>query len=105
MGLNIGRSCFFFNDTATTEIYTLSLPDALPNLTITTTGGLTALNPIALSSLTSGSWNTNKAQFVGTGGTTIVVGDRVLISTTTYPSGYGVQIADSQGILYAHALG
>src|SRR3712207_7248689 len=23
-------SCFFFNDTATTEIYTLSLPDALP---------------------------------------------------------------------------
>src|SRR6266511_3550678 len=24
------RSCFFFNDTATTEIYTLSLHDALP---------------------------------------------------------------------------
>src|ERR1022692_3022547 len=28
---SIGRSfCFFFNDTATTEIYTLSLHDALP---------------------------------------------------------------------------
>src|ERR1022692_4146305 len=25
-----GSSVFFFNDTATTEIYTLSLPDALP---------------------------------------------------------------------------
>src|SRR3712207_8662019 len=25
-----GRRCFFFNDTATTEIYTLSLHDALP---------------------------------------------------------------------------
>src|SRR3712207_9390686 len=25
-----GASCFFFNDTATTEIYTLSLHDALP---------------------------------------------------------------------------
>src|SRR3712207_8895531 len=25
-----GVSCFFFNDTATTEIYTLSLHDALP---------------------------------------------------------------------------
>ena len=25
-----GRLCFFFNDTATTEIYTLSLHDALP---------------------------------------------------------------------------
>ena len=28
---NISRpKCFFFNDTATTEIYTLSLHDALP---------------------------------------------------------------------------
>src|SRR5256885_7868328 len=26
----ISRICFFFNDTATTEIYTLSLHDALP---------------------------------------------------------------------------
>src|SRR3712207_7803044 len=26
------RTCFFFNDTATTEIYTLSLHDALPIL-------------------------------------------------------------------------
>src|SRR5256885_11756152 len=26
------RNCFFFNDTATTEIYTLSLHDALPIL-------------------------------------------------------------------------
>src|SRR6478609_6828541 len=25
-----GQACFFFNDTATTEIYTLSLHDALP---------------------------------------------------------------------------
>ena len=25
-----GSNCFFFNDTATTEIYTLSLHDALP---------------------------------------------------------------------------
>src|SRR3989442_8301991 len=73
-------------------------------LTITTSGGLTSLSPTAFASLTSASWNANKAQFVGTGGTTIVVGDRVLISTTTYPSGYAVQIADSQGILYAHAL-
>src|SRR5712675_3342115 len=26
----VGSNCFFFNDTATTEIYTLSLHDALP---------------------------------------------------------------------------
>ena len=29
----MGHYCFFFNDTATTEIYTLSLHDALPILT------------------------------------------------------------------------
>src|SRR2546427_5796030 len=29
-GLAVGRFFFFFNDTATTEIYTLSLHDALP---------------------------------------------------------------------------
>src|SRR3712207_8805194 len=28
--LSRSRGCFFFNDTATTEIYTLSLHDALP---------------------------------------------------------------------------
>ena len=30
--LRIHRRCFFFNDTATTEIYTVSLHDALPIL-------------------------------------------------------------------------
>ena len=29
-GRGVGWVCFFFNDTATTEIYTLSLHDALP---------------------------------------------------------------------------
>src|ERR1039458_1007650 len=29
-GESVGVFCFFFNDTATTEIYTLSLHDALP---------------------------------------------------------------------------
>src|SRR6266704_4029305 len=29
-GQGVPIACFFFNDTATTEIYTLSLPDALP---------------------------------------------------------------------------
>ena len=34
LGLSeVGFTCFFFNDTATTEIYTLSLHDALPILT------------------------------------------------------------------------
>src|SRR6202034_140275 len=32
--------CFFFNDTATTEIYTLSLHDALPIFCIATAAGM-----------------------------------------------------------------
>ena len=31
--------CFFFNDTATAEIYTLPLPDALPLSTVRTCAG------------------------------------------------------------------
>src|SRR3712207_7390192 len=38
-------SLFFFNDTATTEIYTLSLHDALPILTITTAGSRGDVQP------------------------------------------------------------
>ena len=33
-GVRDGSDCFFFNDTATTEIYTLSLHDALPILAL-----------------------------------------------------------------------
>src|SRR5580693_10144629 len=42
---------FFFNDTATTEIYTLSLHDALPILLATTTVWLMAYRTGAWSSL------------------------------------------------------
>src|SRR5256885_14666359 len=37
-------SFFFFNDTATTEIYTLSLHDALPILTMNRSENLNAIN-------------------------------------------------------------
>src|SRR6266849_10062474 len=47
---------FFFNDTATTEIYTLSLPDALPIYELAA-GGLT-IEPflLVLSCSSSGAW-------------------------------------------------
>src|SRR2546426_11217926 len=82
-----------------------SLTTSAVKLTITTGGGAnTVVNNIAFSSLTSTNWNTNKAQFIGSGGSTVIVGDRVVVSTTSYPPGYQVLIADSQGILYSHAL-
>src|SRR5437867_6068901 len=81
------------------------LTTSATKLTITTGGGAnTVVNNIAFSSLTSTNWDTNKAQFIGSGGSTVIVGDRLLISTASYPPGYQVLIADSQGILYSHAL-
>jgi len=104
MGVNISPSGDGTNWTLLITTTPSGLTTSATKLTITTPGGLTALQPVAFASLTSGAWSTNRAQFVGTGGSTVVVGDRLLISTTTYPSGYGVQIADAQGILYSHAL-
>ena len=46
VGWGGGWGCFFFNDTATTEIYTLSLHDALPilnDIIRTSTASLSAL--------------------------------------------------------------
>ena len=105
MGVNITISGDGTNWTLLITSTPTGLTTSAVKLTIITSANLTALGPTAFSALTSGSWSTNHAQFLGTGGTTIVVADRLLISTTTYPSGYSVQIADSQGILYAHALG
>ena len=104
LGVNVGRS----GDQSNWTLLIVSTPSGLVTstvtLTITRSDGSTALGPIAFTSLTSGSWSTNHAQFVGTGGTTIVAGDRLLLSTSTYLAGYIVQIADSQGILYTHVL-
>src|SRR3989449_5125215 len=104
MGVNISRSGDGTNWTLLITTTPTGLTTSAVKLQITTSGGLTSLNPTAFSALTSGAWNTNQLQFIHSCGTTIVVGDRDLISTTTYPSGYAVQIADSQGILYAHSL-
>src|SRR6266540_7163067 len=49
------RCCFFFNDTATTEIYTLSLHDALP----ISIGGLTGVRQ-AEAGVASGLLNTSQ---------------------------------------------
>src|SRR5437867_7567471 len=81
------------------------LTTSATKLTITTGGGAnTVVNNIAFASLTAGNWNTNKAQFIGSGGTTLIVGDRVLVSTTSYPAGYQVQIAGDHGISQQNLL-
>src|SRR5437867_229005 len=105
MGVNIGRSGDGTNWTLLITTTPTGLTTSAVKLTITTGGGAnTVVNNIAFSSLTSANWNANKAQFIGSGGSTVIVGDRVVVSTTSYPPGYQVLIADSQGILYSHAL-
>src|SRR5471030_2007639 len=45
VALRSNLDCFFFNDTATTDIYTLSLHDALPISTLTS-GPRNEMNPL-----------------------------------------------------------
>src|SRR5256884_7990418 len=105
MGVNIGRSGDGTNWTLLITTTPTGLTTSAVKLTITTGGGAnTVVNNIAFSSLTSTNWNTNKAQFIGSGGSTVIAGDRVVVSTTSYPPGHQVLIADSQGILHSHAL-
>src|SRR2546422_5932923 len=81
------------------------LTTSATKLTITTGGGAnTVVNNIAFSSLTSTNWNTNKAQFIGRSEeNTTELQSRLHIAC---PLLLGKQklIADSQGILYSHAL-
>src|SRR5207247_10088669 len=49
--LSISSFCFFFNDTATTEIYTLSLHDALPISSVRTIAGWSSVAWMTPSSL------------------------------------------------------
>src|SRR3712207_8681231 len=50
------RTIFFFNDTTTTEIYTLSLHDALPIWVRTTRGKSTSFSGWSLAPARSGCW-------------------------------------------------
>src|SRR2546430_12659511 len=66
---------FFFNDTATTEIYTLSLHDALP---ISTNQGVVGSNPAGRANSFKGliERSTTPYRLVGTFPITLVRGDR-----------------------------
>src|SRR5437867_7306149 len=97
MGVNIGRSGDGTNWTLLITTTPTGLTTSAVKLTVTTGGGAnTVVNNIAFASLTAGNWNTNKAQFIGSGGTTLIVGDRVLVSTTSYPAGYRSVVQESE---------
>src|SRR2546430_15814887 len=60
----VGFSCFFFNDTATTEIYTLSLHDALP-ISVPSSSRLQVLkawSQIRAAYATTSAWSTSSSR-------------------------------------------
>src|SRR3989454_1733930 len=105
MGVNISPSGDGTNWTLLITTTPTGLTTSATKLTITTGGGAnTVVNNIAFSSLTSTNWNANKAQFIGSADATTPVTFQLLMPTSSYPPEYQVLIADSQGILYSHAL-
>src|SRR5256886_14645827 len=84
MGVNIGRSGDGTNWTLLITTTPTGLTTSAVKLTVTTGGGAnTVVNNIPFASLPAGKWDTNNAQFIGSGGTTLIVGDRLVISTTS----------------------
>ena len=102
IGVAPSRSGDGTNWTLTFTSVPSGLTTAGTKLTIITGGGVNALGSTAFSALVYG---TNKAAYVqAIVGTSVGVGDRVLISTTTYPTGYTYQISDGTSILASGRL-
>ena len=96
MGVTLSRS----TDGSNWTLLITSTPSGLTTLgtklTIISGGGTNVLNGKAFNALV---YSSDRAAFVGTGGSTVVVGDRLLISTVTYPTGNSYQISDASNIL------
>src|SRR5437870_1816261 len=85
MGVNIGTSGDGTNWTLLITTTPSGLTTSAVKLTITTTGGLTSLNPTAFSALTSRSEERRVGKECRTRCTTMVDREQLLIRTTTYP--------------------
>lgn len=101
LGVNVSRSADGTNWTLTVTAVHSGLSTLDAKLAIFSTGGSTVLPATAFAFL---NYFTDGAAFEGTGGNVVRVGDRLLISTVTYPSGYQAQISDSSGLLFVGTL-
>jgi len=73
-------------------------------LTVRSGGGTIALTATAFASLTSASWSTNRALYQGDADSVVEAAESVLLSTTTYPQNYRVEITDGTQILFSGLL-
>jgi len=102
MGISVGRSADGTNWTLLITSVPSGLAPTVARLTILTSGGSTALASTSFASL---NYAVDRAVYSPSqSGGTVVAGDRLLISTVVYPTGYGYQISESTGILAAGRL-
>ena len=103
IGVVPGRSTDGTNWTLTFANVPTGLTTAGTKLTIISGSGSTTLGSKAFSALT---WATDKVVYIqASAGSAVGVGDRLLISTTTYgPSGYSYQLSDGTSILAQGSL-
>ncbi len=114
IGVLPGRSQDGTNWTLTFTSVPSGLTTTGTKLTIITGGGATALTGTAFSVLTSANYGATgctpsatcqRAAYIqSVVGSAVGVGDRVLISTATYPTGYTYQLSDGTSILAAGTL-
>lgn len=102
IGIAPARSADGTNWTLTFTFVSSGLSTNGTRLTIVTGGGSTVLAAKPFSALVYGV--DRAAYFQAVFGPSVGVGDRLLISTTTYPTGYTYQISDGTSILAAGTL-
>ncbi len=102
MGVAVARSADGTNWTLTMTSVPTGLYPSTAKLAVLTSGGATALSPTTFVSLNYVAQRA--AYFPSQPGGPVAVGDRLLLSTTTYSTGYTYQISNGTSILAAGIL-
>lgn len=101
MGVSISPSADGTNWTLLFVSVPSGLSTATTTLAIFDTGGAPVLAATSFATL---SYGTHRAAYFGDADGTVEVGERLLISTSTYPTGYQVEIADNTRRLFSGTL-
>jgi FlaG/FlaF family flagellin (archaellin) len=101
MGVTVSRSADGANWTLVIVSVPVGIGVSATRLSILNPGGAVALAAQAFDSL---AYAPDGVEYIGDGDGTIEASERLLISTSMYPTGYRVEISDNAGILFAGNL-
>ncbi|HKZ90090.1 MAG TPA: archaellin/type IV pilin N-terminal domain-containing protein [Thermoplasmata archaeon] len=101
MGISISRSADGTNWTLVIASSPTGLTTSGTSLTILNAGGAIALASEAFSSL---AYASDRAVYIGDADTTVEASERLLVSTSTYPTGFRAEISDGAGLLFSGTL-